>query len=107
MVVTPALLGVAPASGRGSRRRRSNRPPRKPTRSRHHPSDHVVILGFGMGGQLLGRALRQLATPYVILDLNGATVRRGAEGWRVNLLRRRHERGRAALRRGSNVRRQW
>jgi CPA2 family monovalent cation:H+ antiporter-2 len=28
-----------------------------------------------MGGQLLGRALRQLATPYVILDLNGATVR--------------------------------
>jgi CPA2 family monovalent cation:H+ antiporter-2 len=29
-----------------------------------------------MGGQLLGRALRQLATPYVILDLNGATVRR-------------------------------
>ena len=35
-----------------------------------------MILGFGMGGQLLGRALRQLATPYVILDLNGATVRR-------------------------------
>ena len=41
-----------------------------------HLAGHVVILGFGMGGQLLARALRQLSTPYVILDLNGATVRR-------------------------------
>jgi K+:H+ antiporter len=37
--------------------------------------DHVVILGYGMGGRLLSHALRDLATPYMILELNGATVR--------------------------------
>ena len=38
-------------------------------------SDHVVILGFGMGGQLLGARVAAAGAPYVILDLNGATVR--------------------------------
>lgn len=38
-------------------------------------SDHVVVLGFGVGGQLLSRALRNLGVPYLIMELNGATVR--------------------------------
>jgi CPA2 family monovalent cation:H+ antiporter-2 len=37
--------------------------------------DHVIILGFGIGGRMVARALRELRTPYVILELNGATVR--------------------------------
>ena len=76
MVVTPAVLAVAPRIGSwmslkiryGSTEEDSSLP--------DHMSDHVVILGFGMGGQLLARALQQLSTPYVVLDLNGATVRR-------------------------------
>ena len=76
MVFTPALLGVAPRVGSWlAKRLNANPGERRRGRRDRHLSDHVVILGFGMGGQLLGRALRQLGTPYVILDLNGATVR--------------------------------
>ena len=74
MVVTPALLGVAPGIGSWLARRVKAAHSDEAGPESAHLSDHVVILGFGMGGQLLGRALRQLATPYVILDLNGATV---------------------------------
>jgi len=37
-------------------------------------SDHIVILGFGVGGHLLAESLRELGRPYVILELNGATA---------------------------------
>jgi CPA2 family monovalent cation:H+ antiporter-2 len=39
---------------------------------------HVVILGFGVGGRLMARALRDIGTPYLVLELNGATVREAA-----------------------------
>ena len=42
----------------------------------HTLADHIVILGFGVGGQLLARALREIKVPYVVLELNGSTVRR-------------------------------
>jgi monovalent cation:H+ antiporter-2, CPA2 family len=75
MVVTPALLGVAPSVGSWMATKVKPAHSDEETPDPAQLADHVVILGFGMGGQLLGRALRQLATPYVILDLNGATVR--------------------------------
>ena len=75
MVVTPALLGVAPVIGSWLAARTKPDHSDEAGPESAHLSDHVVILGFGMGGQLLARALRQLATPYVVLDLNGATVR--------------------------------
>ena len=75
MVVTPTLLGVAPAIGSWMARKLAPAEPDGDDAGTPHLSGHVVILGFGMGGQLLGRALRQLAVPYIILDLNGATVR--------------------------------
>lgn len=37
--------------------------------------DHVLVLGFGVGGRLVVTALREFGIPYHILDLNGATVR--------------------------------
>ena len=77
MVVTPALLGVAPRIGSWMASKATPAHSDEAGPESAHLSDHVVILGFGMGGQLLGRALRQLATPYVILDLNGATVMQG------------------------------
>lgn len=76
MVVTPALLGVAPRIGSWLATKVKPAHTEEETPDLAHLAGHVVILGFGMGGQLLARALRQLATPYVILDLNGATVRR-------------------------------
>ncbi len=77
MVVTPALLAVAPRIGTWMASKATPAHSDEAGPESAHLSDHVVILGFGMGGQLLGRALRQLATPYVILDLNGATVMQG------------------------------
>jgi len=77
MVATPALLGAAPSVGSWLAARTRPAHDGEDAAESALLSDHVVILGFGMGGQLLGRALRQLATPYVILDLNGATVRQG------------------------------
>jgi monovalent cation:H+ antiporter-2, CPA2 family len=75
MVVTPALLGVAPGIGSWLAAKAAPAHSDEAGPESQHLSGHVVILGFGMGGQLLARALRQLSTPYVILDLNGATVR--------------------------------
>jgi CPA2 family monovalent cation:H+ antiporter-2 len=44
-------------------------------------SGHVLIVGFGVGGQLVARALRDLGVPYLVLELNGGTVQRmRAEG---------------------------
>ncbi len=76
MVVTPAVLAVAPRLGSWlALKTRIGAAEEDPSHA-EHMSNHVVILGFGMGGQLLARALQQLSTPYVVLDLNGATVRR-------------------------------
>jgi monovalent cation:H+ antiporter-2, CPA2 family len=75
MVVTPALLGVAPRVGSWLATKVTPAHSEEETPDLADLAEHVVILGFGMGGQLLARALRQLATPYIILDLNGATVR--------------------------------
>jgi CPA2 family monovalent cation:H+ antiporter-2 len=37
---------------------------------------HVIIGGYGIGGQMLADALRQLHVPYVVLDLDAEAVRR-------------------------------
>ena len=45
---------------------------------------HVIILGFGAGGRLVARALRDLGIPYIVLELNGATVQQAKrEGERI------------------------
>jgi monovalent cation:H+ antiporter-2, CPA2 family len=47
-------------------------------------AQHVIILGFGAGGRLVARALRDLGIPYLVLELNGATVQKEkAEGERI------------------------
>ncbi len=40
---------------------------------------HVVIAGYGLAGQTLARRLREIETPYVILDVNPDNVRRGSQ----------------------------
>jgi CPA2 family monovalent cation:H+ antiporter-2 len=79
MVLTPTLLAFAPRIARriagtaqaGAPEAASDLP---------HLSDHVIIVGFGIGGQLVARTLQDLGVPYLILELNGSTVRRGRRG---------------------------
>jgi CPA2 family monovalent cation:H+ antiporter-2 len=78
MAMTPSLIGSAPAlaarvvKGRGA-------VPESLARERDTLRDHVVILGYGIGGQLLARSLGELSVPHVVLELNGATVQRARE----------------------------
>lgn len=74
MMATPTLLAVAPAIGARFRPRREGQ---ADADASHPLRDHVIILGFGVGGRIISRALRELRVPYVILELNGATVRAG------------------------------
>ncbi|MBW2455874.1 MAG: cation:proton antiporter [Deltaproteobacteria bacterium] len=37
--------------------------------------NHVVVVGFGPGGQLVAKHLKERAVPYLVLDLNAETVR--------------------------------
>ena len=75
MVVTPALVAIAPRAGTWAAEKFQRGTADVPETEQPPLSDHVVILGYGVGGRLLGRGLRQLGVPYVILDMNGATVR--------------------------------
>jgi len=52
-------------------------------------ADHVVIAGYGLNGRNLSAALRSIAAPYLIVELNAQTVRQGAVQRRAGLLRRR------------------
>ena len=40
-------------------------------------SDHIVIVGFGVGGRLLARVLREVGIPYVVVELSSELVRAG------------------------------
>jgi CPA2 family monovalent cation:H+ antiporter-2 len=82
MIATPSLLAAAPAVAswfRPHERRRALTKTGLPALS-----GHVIVLGFGVGGQLVARSLRDLGVPYLVLELNGATVRRArAQGERI------------------------
>jgi len=38
--------------------------------------DHVIVVGYGLNGRNLARVLQQTEIPYVVLELDGETVRR-------------------------------
>ncbi len=42
-------------------------------------SDHVVLVGFGVAGRLVARALARCEVRYVVIELNAATVRKSRE----------------------------
>lgn len=39
-------------------------------------ADHVVVVGYGVAGRLVGRALTDCQQPYIVLELNAETVRK-------------------------------
>jgi CPA2 family monovalent cation:H+ antiporter-2 len=78
MMLTPSLLSAAePIAHRLAKS--AGRPTARTESEIPRLSDHVVILGFGVGGQLVARALRDLGTPYLVVDLNGTTVRQARQ----------------------------
>jgi len=80
MIATPTLLAAAPAVASWVRVRGGALAPERDAIAAHL-ENHVIVMGFGIGGQLVARAMRDLGVPYVILELNGATVQRAkAEG---------------------------
>jgi K+:H+ antiporter len=75
MVVTPLLVAIAPGIGSWVAEKARGGAAAGAHGEHEALTDHVVILGFGVGGRLLGAALKQLGVRYIILDMNGATVR--------------------------------
>lgn len=74
MAATPSLVRMAPSIGaRFARHGRDQ----EPLDALPAMSQHVVILGYGIGGRLIARALTEVAAPYLILELNGANVQEG------------------------------
>lgn len=52
---------------------------RRPEPEREDLADHVVVVGYGLNGRNIARALRAAAIRYVILEQNGELVRRARE----------------------------
>jgi len=73
MLLTPAALAVAPRVAAAVARLlpQPGDPGSSPARPRR---GHVVVLGYGLGGQLIAAALRNAERPYFVLELNGGTV---------------------------------
>jgi CPA2 family monovalent cation:H+ antiporter-2 len=71
MMATPSLLNVAPSVGA---RLRSRSPLDADSVAGQPLRDHVIIFGFGVGGRLVARALRELGIPYLLFEMNGANV---------------------------------
>jgi K+:H+ antiporter len=76
MVVTPMLIGAAP---RIARRLAGDPGAASDASAIPKLSGHVVVLGFGVGGQLVSRALTEFGVRYLVLELNGTAVRTARE----------------------------
>jgi CPA2 family monovalent cation:H+ antiporter-2 len=75
MLMTPALLSYGPALGaRLARGRQVGLGAEAPNEAA--VSDHVVIVGFGLGGQLIAKALDEARVSYLVIELNAGTVER-------------------------------
>ncbi|MDH4224202.1 MAG: cation:proton antiporter [Deltaproteobacteria bacterium] len=85
MLITPLLVRMAPHFAAGMTRMRNlehlmeaqgadeEGPDKK------HLSNHVVVVGYGLGGRTLAKALSNSGIPYAVLDLNPDNVRKGRE----------------------------
>jgi CPA2 family monovalent cation:H+ antiporter-2 len=74
MALTPSLIAIAPSVATRLTRRTSSAIGTL-DEVRDTLRDHVVILGYGMGGQLVARSLAELSVEHIVLEQNGATVR--------------------------------
>jgi CPA2 family monovalent cation:H+ antiporter-2 len=84
MLFTPGLVALAPALGArlprwlSPRVADASRSPDAAPRTAHH---HVVVVGYGLNGRTLVKVLDEAGVRYVVIELNGDTVRQAmAEG---------------------------
>jgi CPA2 family monovalent cation:H+ antiporter-2 len=80
MVVTPFALRFGPHVAAGAARLRAidrlfGRGREELTRIPGELSGHVVVLGYGVGGEMMAEVLRSAAVPFVVLDINAERVR--------------------------------
>ena len=75
MAVTPWLIQAGPALAALVQARPE--PAKEPAADNHADiSDHLIIVGFGPGGQRIAHAARRAGIPYLVLEMNIDTVRR-------------------------------
>jgi CPA2 family monovalent cation:H+ antiporter-2 len=78
MFVTPFLIAAGPAVAAASARLRGHDTLDLSTREYRTMAaldGHAIIVGYGLAGQHLTRALRAAGIPYVVLEQNGQAVR--------------------------------
>jgi CPA2 family monovalent cation:H+ antiporter-2 len=73
MLLTPPALAIAPRAGTALARLLGRSTPDEPG-ARVVRRDHVVVLGYGLGGRLIAAALENATRSYFVLELNGGTV---------------------------------
>ena len=77
MAMTPFVLKYAfPISSFMSSLFPSFKPDTGDSREGPGMSDHVIIIGFGLNGRNVAMTLKRAAIPYVVLEMNGITVRK-------------------------------
>jgi monovalent cation:H+ antiporter-2, CPA2 family len=81
MIVTPVAMHLAPRVRAGEKILKplegllGVRGIDEPAPEDQGLSGHVVIVGYGVAGKLLARALAEVGVPYLVLELNADTVR--------------------------------
>jgi CPA2 family monovalent cation:H+ antiporter-2 len=76
LVVAVLSIAATPLLYAGMRRLTARRTEsEREAAARHGLQDHVVIVGYGPGGRTLARALTALEIPFVVLEMNAATVK--------------------------------
>lgn len=79
MMATPLLVGMAPGLGVWlGRWGKAPAPERPEIEGGKRLRRHVIVVGFGVNGRNLSRVLRAAHIPYLIVELNGETVRQAA-----------------------------
>lgn len=82
MLAAPFLIGAAgPVAEWVARLGRRATPERVRSQEPRHEdlADHVIIVGYGLNGRNIARALRAAGIAYVVLEQNGELVRRARE----------------------------
>jgi CPA2 family monovalent cation:H+ antiporter-2 len=79
MLATPALISAAPTVGTRLPRWLSRRVPdalSSPAMEISKRSNHVIVMGYGHNGSTLAKVLKEAGIGYVVIELDGDTVRK-------------------------------
>ncbi|WP_170229284.1 cation:proton antiporter [Polyangium fumosum] len=85
MIITPLAMHLAPRVRAGEKilkpleRLLGARGIDEPMPEHSALSEHVIIVGYGVAGKMLARALAETSVPYLVLELNAETVRTARE----------------------------